>query len=210
MPSVHTRQWANRLRGYAGLSVGPGMPPSGEFRDEAGHRREVDGPFLAWRAGRRGAAVESGGPAARLWSMLLDHGADPGRVVAALGSGEQGQGPLLGEPSGPIEVWTEEELSSLHAAWHLARLRGREEWRRRCLAAAAWHVENIQPDNGTNHPWGIHVFIEAGEADASVAGAMEYHAEFMLHSSLVSAGKPDVLSAYILEDAAECLEGSRH
>lgn len=103
---------------------------------------------------------------------------------------------------GPIEVWTEVELSSLHALWRLARLRGDARLRGRAVSAMRWHLEHTQPDNATNRPWALHAFLQEGSAEG------EAYAGTLLHNALAHGGRPEPLSAWILMDsAAELDEG---
>ena len=194
--------WAARLRHAADLAwaVWPDRATDAAelvrtFRDEAGHRRAVDEPFLrtiyglppagrdaddapdvaAWRAAGLGWQVEAAPP----------------------------PGPLTPIADQPIEIWTETELCVLHAAWRAARVGADEAARRRCLDAAAWHLEHTQADNATNHPWGLHVFVVLGVRRPAVAGEAMFHVDQLLHNSMLLLGRPDRLSAHILEDAAQ-------
>ena len=96
---------------------------------------------------------------------------------------------------GPIEVWTEVELSSLHALWRLARLRADPRLRGRALGAMRWHLEHTQPDNATNRPWALHAFLQEGSAEGLA------YAGTLLHNALAHGGAPEPLSAWILMDA---------
>ncbi len=99
----------------------------------------------------------------------------------------------------PIEAWTERELAALHAAWHVAEARRDRALGERLRRAASWHAANTQPDNATNHPWAIHVFVSLaleGDADA------ELLAQTLLHNCHVTLGHPDLRSGFILADAA--------
>ena len=97
---------------------------------------------------------------------------------------------------GPIEVWTEVELSALHALWRVARLRRDPDLRARAVAAMRWHLEHTQPDNATNRPWALHAFLREGSAEG------EAYAGTLLHNALAHGGTPEALSAWILMDAA--------
>lgn len=122
--------------------------------------------------------------------------------VDALLSGSTG-GPLW--PQGrfkTIEVWTEAELCGLHALWRLARDRRRDDWATRVEVVRDWHVQNTQPDNATNRPWALHVFLLADTPEC------RHYAETLLHNCLVTTGQPEPLSAWILLDAANELERS--
>lgn len=113
----------------------------------------------------------------------------------------------LGTPSGAIEVWTETDLCALHALGWLATLSTcdatRAAIRDRVRLAVIWHLEHIQPDNATNHPWAVHLFAAAGcEHDSPHASEADLFAQTLAHNSLVSMGRPDRISAHILADAA--------
>lgn len=129
----------------------------------------------------------------------------------------EGVAPIIGEPAfraGAIEATTETELGALHALMNLADAIGRTggdgaeasgRLRERCLDAARWHADTLQPDNGTNHPWAIHVFVALAEADASYAMPAELHAQALLHNAMVQTGRPDRFSACLLLDASRAL-----
>ena len=228
MPTPTTlADWARVLRsmGVNGLEAA-GRAPEAEpgwagpwNGDDFGHRRPVDDAFFAWR--QRGNGNASGAPATPpddvdnedtlLWAALTNAGSDP---LALLASGDAAardrtdSGALFGQQAGrvPLEVWTERELSCLHA---LDRLRTERPGITRDIEtvlnnALAWHIENLQPDNATNHPWAIHVFLRAAvERDEYPA---QLYAEALLHNCQVSMGRPDAFSAHILLDAAEALD----
>lgn len=170
------------------------------FSDERGHRRSVDRPFLAAVLGADPGPRPATGLApdeATWWSL---HGEEN----ASVSWFERSEGPLL--PRGEelaIEVWTERELSVQHAVWRLAERNGDRELRERCCAAARWAVAELQPDNATNHPWAVHIYLAL--AAAGDAGARMY-AETQLHNCQVTLGRPDRFSAMILIDAADALE----
>ncbi|MDY7109292.1 MAG: hypothetical protein SYC29_11720 [Planctomycetota bacterium] len=131
-----------------------------------------------------------------LWWARFDERVDVDEILAAPTDGS-----LL--PQGlfrTIEVWTDAELSALHALWWLARDRQRDDWRRRLADARDWHLLNTQPDNATNRPWALHVFLLGG------TGECIHYAETLLHNCLTMTGRPDPLSAWILLDAARALE----
>lgn len=205
----------------------------GMFRDEAGHHRPVDGPFLVWRS--RGKPHAPGAPAASatpsitatgtgmhqdadvlLWSALTDPSLNVDAALAELRGTprertDSDAGALFPHRGRtPIEVWTETELSCLHALWWLARERGRDDWAALVAEVAAWHVENLQPDNATNHPWAVHVFLlmSEREADTDLATNAQLYAQTLVHNCRVSMGRPDLLSAHILLDAAEALDSA--
>ncbi len=132
-----------------------------------------------------------------LWWARVDDRVDVDAIVGRTA----GAGPLLERDLySAIEVWTDAELSAVHALWWLARRRDRADWRERIEDARDWHVANTQPDNATNRPWAIHVFVQAGTPECT------HYAETLLHNCMAMSGRPDPLSAFILRDAADALE----
>lgn len=214
--------WLRRLRNAARTSLGewiddvidrrvsgfqaPERFDPAHFCDEFGQARLVDGPMiahllnLAWV--RPGDVATTAAPLIdwRWWCAV--HAQDNPPLI------ESADGPLdaRGASSVAIETWTERELAGLHAAWHVATRRNDRELLCRLHRAAAWHAANTQPDNATNHPWAIHVFIARmlqGDADA------ELLAQTLLHNCHVTLGKPDLRSGLILADAAMALAAIR-
>ena len=153
---------------------------------------EDDPAIKAWELVRTGTAA----------TRLLD--------LEGMSPDEASIGPMLRPRDDlAIEVWTECELSVMHAAWRLALdAEGDPEARRRLTArlrrAVEWHLEHTQPDNATSRPWAIHVFLELGHPDVE---AIDYAAN-MLHaaeSARMSGGGDDRLRGWILDDAAAAL-----
>jgi hypothetical protein len=105
-----------------------------------------------------------------------------------------------------LEVWTECELSALQALVWIALQRHDDEILTRTLDAARWHLEHTQPDNATNHPWGIPTFLLLASRQHDIARESELYASTLLHNSLVTSGTPDPLSQRILTDAARQLD----
>lgn len=212
LPVKGASEWAGWLRSVAEPVLGR-IDWSVPFADERGHRREIDVPLIAWARGVRLDPVPSG-PASTdtaLWHALASGVAAAKvdeilRVARAAARSPWGsdEGALLPQGNIALEVWTETELASLHALWWLARGHGRGDWGALIDGAVAWHLENIQPDNATAHPWGVHLFALRGAADAG--GGARLHAETMLHNCQISLGRPDRLSALILMDAARAME----
>ena len=155
--------WANLL-GSLSSTAGPAARDASVFADEAGHRRSVDRPFLAWlnRDQEPAAAMEdltsSREPDVVLWASLAMGRSVPDAIIehhhANQTRSSYDSGSLFPQrdASGPIaiEVWSEVELSSLHALGWL----GRDDSTLRPILrqVADWHIENLQPDNATNHP----------------------------------------------------------
>lgn len=100
-----------------------------------------------------------------------------------------------------LEVWTECELSGLQALLWIALRRESEPLVLRVVEAASWHLENSQPDNATNHPWCIPVFVLLSVVRPSISAEAELYAGTLLHNCLVANSPPEPLSAHILNDA---------
>jgi hypothetical protein len=182
------------------------------------HLRAVAGPVATQKPTRLSAAFgpafaavvcsEPSGPVpsplppadAGLWWALVDAGVNVDNLLNG-----PADGPLWPQArfSG-LEVWTEAELCGLHALWCLARRRGRADWNRRVETVRDWHIAHTQPDNATNRPWALHVFLLVRPP----APEARVYAEALLHNALVTNGRPDLLSAWILLDSANRIEES--
>lgn len=165
------------------------------FRDDAGHRRPVDGAFLAHVTGIGPSSVGSSSDCI-LWTQaaLAAADRDEGRIRAIATSDASALALSLRESG--IEIWTETELACLHALTWLGAA-----WEPRAVAAARFLIDELQPDNGTNHPWAIHWFawLEATHGDANAG----LYAQSLLHNAMTAGGGvPDLFSAIILHDAA--------
>jgi hypothetical protein len=195
------------LRTVAGPMPTDPPPPEG-FSDEMGHRRPVDRPFLAWRS-RTPHPHPPGPPDApldvALWSAVAGHPVDVDAVLARHRPPPGAFGALLDQTAvRTIEVWTETELSALHALSWLALRDGSDTIARTVLAAARWHVDHMQPDNATNHPWCAHVFALLDALDDRREAGL--YAQTLVHNCQTALGRPDRLSTQILLDAADALE----
>lgn len=208
------------------------MPSAAEvFRDDFGHTRPVDEPFFAWRRSR--SLTQHPGnqdsyqltpetqrlhtytsPDVQLWASLTERAIEPDRILTGpLTTPETRQKfdehALFGQQNGkvPIEVWTEQELSSAHALCWLSDTRSTPVIKSSLDRAAAWYMKTLQPDNATNHPWAIQLFIELSinEPSLELRSSAKLYAETLLHNCQVNLGKPDLLSAHILTDAADWL-----
>ncbi|MEM7228446.1 MAG: hypothetical protein AAF432_06490 [Planctomycetota bacterium] len=132
----------------------------------------------------------------QLWWARCDPDLDVDDVVQ-----RTPDGPLLSSNLyTAIEVWTDAELSALHALWALARDRQRDDWMDRLCTARDWHLEHTQPDNATNRPWAFHVFLLDDRPEC------QHYAQTLLHNALATRGHPDPFSAWIMRDAAQLLE----
>lgn len=202
-PEIHEiLAWRDRLRRRAeiwGARAGHG-PASPAFAPMS-----VEPWFRAWRGGAVPAPPRSdSAPDVRLWWALVEPTAP---VPDQLASPDRS--PIAPRDSyRTIEAWTEADLASIHALWWLGRKRARAEWVSRSLDAAAWHTEHIQPDNATNRPWAIHVFLDLWRTRSLIEGRL--HAETMLHNADAGAGTaatgPGRLIADIAADAANALD----
>lgn len=179
-----------------------------EFCDEKRHRREVDLPLLSRMLGLRPARPAACSDDVSLWWGLIHPDA------RALDRLRTTTGPLL--PGTPrdlfdssaawdaIEVWTEAELCALHALSH--HVRADASLAPRIDSAIDWLMENVQPDNATNHPWAVHVFIDRWLRLRDQNCRM--YAGTLLHNAQVGLGRPDRFSAVILLDGGRWLASS--
>ena len=203
-PSLTT--WQTRLSRAASSRLG-GLawpPPNaaafvGSFRDDAGHRRPVDAAFLAHVTGIASATAANASPDCRLWDQAARPPRDrDDRTVQALLDADP-RAMAMGLRESGIEIWTETELACLHALTWLGA-----DHEPRATIAARFLIEELQPDNGTNHPWAIHWFAwlecTQGDLDAGL------YAQALLHNAMTAGGGvPDLFSAIILHDAARWL-----
>lgn len=180
------------------------------FADERGHRRLVDKPLLAWLLGLPLAELHPSPLREQDWDVA----AWTALALAQAPSEEMlaSDGPFVPlHDAAAIEVATELELAALHAFFNHAQLAAhpaalRVRIRQRTLRAATWLLENLQPDNATNHPWAAHVFaLIAKDTTSPVQLEAALYAQALLHNSLIPRGKPDRFSALILLDAAQQL-----
>jgi hypothetical protein len=192
-------RWADGLRKTArrGLSHAQFAPREGD--------RTSWTPFLRWKgllADHPPAVPDTPDPDARLWWALNNKASslDPRDVS------RRTDGPLFEQGLfGAIEVWTESELSALQALWWIGRRQRAVLDRLR--TAALWHIQNTQPDNATNRPWAIPVFLEIAIADSSPDARL--YAETLLHNAIAANGIVEPFSATILLDAADAVEVMR-
>lgn len=200
--------WGERLLGEARLAlvgtpwayllleepVTPANVP--DFSDESGNRRAIDPLLIAWLQHTAAPSLPAfDSTDLCLWSYLLK-----GRHDAMLKSINPRSGPLtLDFDRLTIEVATETELAALHALSHAG-----DAAKARVDSASDWIVHNLQPDNATNHPWAVHVFLERAFATGSVEHRL--YAETLLHNCIVSLGRADRFSALILLDSGRALQ----
>ncbi len=172
----------------------------GSFRDEFGSKRATDGALLsrvlgveyAPRDDRMDADLDE-----RLWDAIHQTMLDWRSWIS------KADGLVVGDYA--IEHRTLIELSSLHALWHLTVQD--PEGRDRIAELVDWHTRELQPDNGINRPWGVHVFVvrsvEAEDENLRLDAML--HAQTLVNNCCINLGKPDVLSALVLRDSADAL-----
>ena len=159
-------------------------------------------------------------PAIGAWELAISgdcKAASLGLLELAGGGPDDSPGPrpfLAERDDLAIEVWTECELSVLHAVWKVL-LKARFEdvgelpavsrLETRVREAVAWHLDRTQPDNATTHPWAIHAFLELGKPAAE---AIDYAGSILhaVEAAGYARGMVDPLSRWIMLDAAASLE----
>lgn len=195
MPPSALQIWSDRLRGAALSTLGSESPEALADLLSTDLKQLPMAQLVGASLGVKDRAFgrEPRSLDERLWQSLASPSIDPPRCLLQTG-------PLTGRnQTGAIEVWTETELACVHAAWSLG-----DHWRTAAKASAAWLLENIQPDNATNHPWAVHVFASL----AVETGNFEYdlYAQSLLHNCIVGTGKPDAFSAIILLHASTAIQ----
>lgn len=219
--SINFRIWATHLESLANPVV-PELPQSPEstpharlafavsFRDENQSRLPTDLPLIAHLLD---IPIPSDSPATltqnlpeslfirpdlTIWESL----ARPGSPLPAdLLDADGPFAPTFREQG--IEAWTEVELSSLHALTAFAVTRNDGQVMNRCRSSVLWHLDNMQPDNGTNRPWALHAFALFADQHPDAA----LHAQTLVHNACVQRGRPDKRSALIL---LHCAKVMRH
>ncbi|MFM1935322.1 MAG: hypothetical protein RI990_281 [Planctomycetota bacterium] len=93
-----------------------------------------------------------------------------------------------------LEVWTESELGALHALARVVRRAPTPARAHRLDELRRWHLEHTQPDNATNRPWAIHVFLRSPDPESWL------YAETLLHNVHASDARGEGLSRWILRD----------
>jgi len=174
-----------------------------------GHRRPVDAPFLAWRTQSHPTPLPTPPPDAPLdvllWSAVTNRDIDIDAALARNAPPAGGFGALVDQGAHKtIEVWTETELSSLHALFWLALRDGDTTLGARVLDAARWLIAHMQPDNATNHPWSAHVFALVDVLDDAREAGL--YAQTLVHNCQTQLGRPDRFSALILLDGADGID----
>lgn len=175
------------------------------FHDEFGNRRASDRAFLAHLLEVSISPVRPFDQMSldeRLWWCVADNTSIPSGLIGLSDA-------LLFDPDAlAIEYRTMVELGALQAFWTVALREKDRELCERAMNAARWHIDELQPDNAINRPWGLPVFVELAiaESDETVAQTADLHAQTLLHNACINFGKPDLLSALILRDSVELLK----
>lgn len=172
--------WIRHLTALAGPGTAPdldGVPPT--------VLRTGDADATIWLA----ACAAPGDPAIAEADRLL--AARPGDSLAASGG------------YAALEVWTECELGALHALARFARRHPAASRGARLDDLVAWHLEHTQPDNATNRPWALHVFLREGTSETRL------YAETLLHNAAASDARHEPLTRWILLDSARELRALR-
>jgi hypothetical protein len=149
-------------------------------------------PLILWQA--LGLAEQ-----AALLSRDIDLEMVDSAVQAIVDDDGEGNGALHGlSETDSLDTWTYRELVGLHALAALALKRRNGAWAKRVEQVALFHLENTQPDNATNQPWGVFAFLWPVKTRS--------FAEQQLHDATAHAGGTvDPLAAMLLADAADCL-----
>ena len=197
------------------------------FRDEAGHRRAFDAPFLSAAFGvphHHPLDARCAPAPARAWDAVANASGFPqdlhdliARVTnsAATGLSETDARMLTGlsntrpgSQSLGIEPVTEALLCLCDAAW--AGLKGglhpnsdlsaNAKLGTTCAALRDHLLAEYQPDNATSRPWAIGVFLDDWCRTERYESLM--YADGMLTACRVQTGRPDLLSAVILNTAS--------
>ncbi|MBO6514327.1 MAG: hypothetical protein JJ974_10220 [Phycisphaerales bacterium] len=203
-----TEQWIAHLESLIAEPLSP-VPFDGSdevkegyidsFRDEYGSKRATDRALLSRVLGVGYEPRSSGREPdldERLWDATHDVNTDWRKWVRGVEGSKDG----LVSDDYAIEHRTLIELSSLHALWHLGD-------REVVEGLVRWHTRELQPDNGINRPWGVHVFVacsvESDDTDMRLDAML--HAQTLVNNCCVNLGRPDVLSAFILRDSTDAL-----
>ena len=191
--------WIARLRASIGPDPLAGIDAAA-FADERGNRRAIDAPLLAWLTDGPSTPPSGPGLDLALWHALA---ADEPWQADLPDSGPLQDLDAPGRGEVAIEVWTERELAAIQALWTLGVVRGKEALMDRAEAAAAWCVQELQPDNATAHPWGVNAFV-ALSADGSFEA--DLYAQTLVHNAQVGTGRPGRFAALVLLASLRSLE----
>jgi hypothetical protein len=180
-------QWIQLLEHHAGEPSAPALPDAAAQRVSALAPLPPDPTLLSGNRSEQ-----------QLWRACAGEALDPWKAIRSEAGSLLAPDEFLA-----IEVWAECELSAVHALHRLVRERSTqgmetEPLARRLTDAVRWHLEHTQPDNSTNRPWALHVFLLADDGSGEAA----LYAETLLHNVLATHARHEPLSRWILGDAA--------
>jgi len=197
--TIHTRHdWSAHLRSIAALADpvdGKSLHLGPLEEDVRGALELPPADHLPFRAGTAPGTGRIAGEELAFWRTLARGGELPDAVTRT-----DRPTLLAADAFDAIEVFVDAELSALHALWHLARRHAGSRAEQRLTDVRNWHLEHTQPDNATNRPWALHVFIEARTPESML------YAETLLHNAIALEGKPTPLGGALLRDAARAID----
>lgn len=103
-----------------------------------------------------------------------------------------------------LDGWTWRELVGLHALAHVCVLAPSPMRLNRLQEVASYHLDNTQPDNTTNQPWGLPGFVLGG---AVTLAEQQLH-DVLAHATTLASRRPPLLTGLLLADAARLLQRS--
>jgi hypothetical protein len=159
----------------------------------AAYRPEIESGRTAWALWVALNLAEAAAVGGRAEDQALSEAA----VTAVLSRPGPGGSLHPLEASQALDAWTYDELAGLHALANLAMLARNSGWARRVEEVARYHLENTQPDNTTNQPWGVLAF--AWSAGTRSFAEQQLH-DATAHGALTGLGRG--LAGMLLADAA--------
>ncbi len=109
-------------------------------------------------------------------------------------------------PDESLDTWTYRELVSLHALANLALLRRNATWSNRVEQIALFHLENTQPDNATNQPWGVFAFAWSAKTRPFAEQQIHDAAAHASNDVSVSSNGLQPVAAMLLADALRAID----
>lgn len=109
-----------------------------------------------------------------------------------------------------LEAETERELAAVHALGRAVMDGTCVELESRLAGAVRWVMAELQPDNATHRPWGVHTFVwAAATMSGRDATDAELYAQTLVHNASVASstttGRIDRFSLVLLLDAQRAL-----
>ena len=165
----------HRLRAGAQLALPGPLPDVPASRPAAEGSAVADAVWLAY------VHFVAGEPAAAPWLTRMTAALSPVALRFSIDDNP--------------EPWWQNEMLILHALHSFALLRGESALLDQTLAAADFHLREIQPDHATNEPWAVHAY--ASHADGAMTAETLWHAAYIQHG-----GWPGPVARLIASDAA--------